>query len=145
WTPGVAQGAMQSGAHAGKAIAAELRAAERSALAPKRDAFKYFDKGTMATIGRSKAVAELGPKFGGSRWAGLPAWLMWSLIHVAFLVGFRNKAMALAEWVWMYFFHERGVRLITGRDAMPDAVRPRPDTRPDARAVEAKEESEAPA
>ena len=84
--PGVAQGAMQSGAHVGRTIAGLI--AGRSDV---RRAFSYTDKGQMAVIGRSRAVAEIGPVKAG----GFVAWLMWSVIHVAFLVGYRNRAKVL--------------------------------------------------
>jgi NADH dehydrogenase len=103
--PGVAQGALQTGHHAGKLIAAMIRNPAAS-----RAAFSYNDKGTMATIGRSRAVAEIkGFKFGGYF-----AWLLWSLIHISALITFRNKIAVFVNWVWSWFFFSRDARLILG-------------------------------
>ena len=110
-TPGVAQGAIQSGDFVGRLIAAELKGKAQS----DRGAFRYHDKGSMATIGRARAVAEIG----GMRVAGFPAWLLWSVVHILFLVGFRNKLAAISEWVWMYVSWSRGARLITGTPPRP--------------------------
>jgi len=71
--------------------------------------FEYFDKGTMATIGRNKAVADAG----FMRFSGIFAWLAWAFVHVLFLVGFRNKVLVLINWVWAYATYGRGARLIT--------------------------------
>ena len=102
--PGVAQGAIQGGRHAGRLIAAELRG-ESGDRAP----FRYHDKGQMATIGRSRAVADLG----WARFGGFVAWAMWSIVHVMFLVGFRNKLLVMADWIYQYVSFGRGARLIT--------------------------------
>lgn len=109
--PGVAQGAMQSGRFVGRLIATEL--AGRTPA--QRPAFRYKDKGTMATIGRARAVAEIGP----ARFGGFPAWLLWSLIHIAFLITFRGKLLAMLEWAGLYLFWSRGARLITGKPKDP--------------------------
>jgi NADH dehydrogenase len=74
-----------------------------------RPAFKYWDKGTMATIGRSAAVAKVG-KF---EFSGFPAWLAWLVIHLIFLVGFRNKVAVLWQWFYSYITYKRGARIIT--------------------------------
>ena len=74
-------------------------------------AFHYVDKGTMATIGRAKAVADIR----GFKFTGFAAWFLWSFIHILFLIGFRNRFRVFAEWVWYYFTFKRGVRLITDR------------------------------
>lgn len=111
--PGVAQGAIQMGRHAGRTIARELEARRLGRAAPERSGFRYVNKGEMATIGRARAVAHVG----GRAFAGLPAWLLWAVIHILYLIGFRNRLMTFLEWVWLYFFYDRGVRLITGRDA----------------------------
>jgi len=108
--PGVAQGALQGGSHVGKIIAHELKHGERSPSA--RPAFRYRDKGMLATIGRSKAVAEVG----GLRLAGTAAWMLWAFVHIWFLIGFRNKLTTMIDWVYTYFFFARGARLITGVD-----------------------------
>lgn len=114
--PGVAQAAMQAGRFAGRTIAAEIAANRAGRAPPPRPAFTYRDKGMMATIGRAKAVADIR----GRHLAGWPAWVLWSLVHVAFLIGFRNKVMALLEWAWLYLFWARGARLITGEGAPPE-------------------------
>lgn len=110
-TPGVAQAAMQSGRYVGALIAAEVGGGSRGAVGP----FRYKDKGSMATIGRARAVAEIG----SWRFGGFVAWVLWSVVHVSFLIGFRNKLMALIEWSWLYLSWSRGARLITGGRAQP--------------------------
>ena len=116
--PGVAQGGIQMGHYAGRMIADEV--AGRSTPA-NRKAFSYHDKGSMAVIGKAKAVAHLGQfKFGG-----FFAWLMWGGIHIAFLVGFRNRVQVLLSWLWGWLFNSRDARLITG-DARLDIHTPRP-------------------
>jgi NADH dehydrogenase len=75
-----------------------------------RQKFHYTDKGTMATIGRSAAVADLGKL----KMSGLTAWLAWLLIHILMLIGFRNRLMVFMNWVWSFFTYDRGSRLITG-------------------------------
>ncbi len=110
--PGLAPAALQMGGYVGKLIAAEVKASSHS---PERKPFTYWDKGTLATIGRGKAVADIGRfKFGG-----VVAWLLWVFIHIFFLVGFRNRVMVLIEWAYAYLTLHRGARLITGGD--PDA------------------------
>ncbi len=106
--PMIAPVAMQMGIYAGRAILA--REAGKT-LPP----FSYRDKGSMATIGRNAAVASA---FGMSL-KGYPAWLAWLLLHVYYLIGFRNRIVVLLNWVWYYWFHERQVRLITGRRPQP--------------------------
>ena len=76
-----------------------------------RGAFSYFDKGTMATIGRSRAVAEAK----GVKMSGLLAWLAWLFVHLWFLIGFRNRVAVMLTWIWSYITYGRGARLITGR------------------------------
>ncbi|HEX4638569.1 MAG TPA: NAD(P)/FAD-dependent oxidoreductase [Chthoniobacterales bacterium] len=100
--PGVSPVAMQQGRHAARNI---LRIIERER--PQR--FWYFDKGSMATIGRNKAVADL--KL--IHLSGIPAWLAWLFVHVIFLVGFRNRLAVLFQWAWAYFSFNKGARLIT--------------------------------
>jgi len=106
--PGIAPAAMQMGAHAAKLIAREIRAPRPL---PPRDAFAYRDKGTMATIGRSAAVAWLGRL----QFSGWPAWAAWLGVHLIFLIGFRNKLSVFLQWVYSYWTYKRGARLITGR------------------------------
>ena len=104
--PGVAQGAIQGGRHAATNILKTLKGQ------PKTD-FKYFDKGEFATIGRAKGIGYLnvGKKIPCT---GFFAWMMWSLIHVFFLIGFRGRFLVMFEWILLYVFHNRGSRLITG-------------------------------
>ena len=71
--------------------------------------FHYLDKGSMATIGRNKAVADLRVV----HLSGLPAWLAWLFVHIMFLVGFRNRLAVLFQWAWAYFTFNAGARLIT--------------------------------
>jgi NADH dehydrogenase len=109
--PGVAQGGLQMGKHAGETIAREVLG--RSTPAD-RKAFVYHDKGTMAVIGKAKAVAEIGRfKFGG-----FFAWLVWGGIHIAFLIGFRNRLQVLFSWFWNWLLNARDARLITGDAAL---------------------------
>ena len=75
-----------------------------------RAAFDYWDKGTMATIGRSAAVAKIGQL----EFSGFLAWLAWLCVHLVFLVGFRNKVFVLFQWAYSYFTYKRGGRIITG-------------------------------
>ncbi|RIK33579.1 MAG: FAD-dependent oxidoreductase, partial [Chloroflexi bacterium] len=104
--PGLAPVAMQQGTHVAKVIAARL--AQRAA-----PPFRYHDKGTMATIGRAAAVAQIGRL----RLSGLVAWLAWLFIHLMYLVGFDNRVLVLVQWVWNYVTYRRGVRLIVGRSS----------------------------
>jgi NADH dehydrogenase len=108
--PGVAQGAIQGGRHAARVIASEVRAAAAGRPAPQRKVFRYNDKGTLATIGRNKAVADLGRL----KFRGLLAWLLWAVVHVMFLISFRNRLAVMLSWMWNYLFFDRGARLITG-------------------------------
>ncbi|MGD0734355.1 MAG: NAD(P)/FAD-dependent oxidoreductase [Terracidiphilus sp.] len=109
--PGVAQPAMQMGDHVAKMIAADL--AKKS-----RPAFRYFDKGDMATIGRMDAVAKVEWPF-KAHMSGFPAWAAWLVVHIFFLIGFRNRLSVFAAWVWTYFTFTRGARLITGDQRLP--------------------------
>ncbi len=109
--PGVAQPAMQMGDHVAKMIEADLNHRPRPP-------FRYFDKGDMATIGRMAAVADVKWPFRG-KLSGFPAWLTWLLVHIYFLIGFRNRLAVLSQWVWSYFTFTTGVRLIYGSQALP--------------------------
>ena len=102
--PQLAPVALQMGDYVGDVI----RKQQRPAL---RKPFHYFDKGNMATIGRAKAVAEIG----NLKFTGLMAWLLWSVVHIFFLIGFRNRFKVMSEWIWFYISFRRGVRLITRR------------------------------
>ena len=107
--PGIAPAAMQMGAFAARLIAVEVRAG--CAGGPRaRPAFAYRDKGIMATIGRSAAVAQIG-RF---KFSGWPAWAAWLGVHLIVLVGFRNKISVFFQWVYSYWTYQRGARLITG-------------------------------
>lgn len=104
--PMIAPVAMQMGIHAARAI----RNRERGeAAAP----FRYYDKGSMATIGKSSAVAVTH----GMKLKGYPAWIAWLLLHLYYLIGFRNRVVVMLNWIWYYWFHERQVRLITEQEA----------------------------
>jgi NADH dehydrogenase len=103
--PGVSPVAMQQGRY----VARNIDRAVRGRLPKPR--FHYFDKGNMATIGRSRAIADLGR----IRLSGFPAWLAWLVVHLFFLIGFRNRLIVMIDWAYSYFTYRRGVRLITGR------------------------------
>jgi NADH dehydrogenase len=107
--PGVSPAAMQMAKHAAQIIEDELTSPGIVA----RPAFTYFDKGTMATIGRSAAVAQAGP----FQFTGFMAWLAWLFVHLVFLIGFRNKIAVLWQWTYSYLTYKRGARIIT--DVMP--------------------------
>ena len=106
--PGVSPAAMQMGKHVAHIIENEIAFPG----VVERPAFKYWDKGTMATIGRSAAVAKIG-KFEFSGWL---AWMAWLVIHLVFLVGFRNKIAVLFQWFYSYVNYKRGARIITGTE-----------------------------
>ncbi len=108
--PGMAQGAIQSGRHVGRIIAREARARHRGESAPPRPAFRYRDKGSLATIGRNKAVADLR----GLHLHGRIAWVLWAVVHVWSLISTRNRFAVMLSWMWDYIFFDRGARLITG-------------------------------
>jgi NADH dehydrogenase len=100
--PGVSPVAMQQGRHAAENILGMVDGRK-----PQR--FWYWDKGSMATIGKNKAVADL-------HWlhfSGLPAWIVWAFVHILFLVGFRNRLLVLFQWAWAYVTFNKGARLIT--------------------------------
>lgn len=101
--PGVCQGALQGGAHAAAAIKADLAGKPRAR-------FRYKDKGSMATIGRTSAVVHIGR----ATHHGLFAWLFWWVLHIFYVIGFRNRAAVILSWAWSWITFQRGVRLITG-------------------------------
>lgn len=101
--PGVAQGAIQGGAHVARAIRADLSGQ------PRRD-FHYRNKGELATIGRSSAVGTIGRL----RLSGWIAWMAWWSVHIFFLIDFRSRLVVLFSWAWSYVTFQRGARLITG-------------------------------
>jgi NADH:quinone reductase (non-electrogenic) len=102
--PGIAPAAKQAGEYVARVIRARL--AGRPAPAP----FRYRHLGNLATIGRKAAVAD----FGWLRLSGRLAWLLWGIVHIFFLIGFRNRLVVLLDWLWAYLTFERGARLITG-------------------------------
>jgi NADH dehydrogenase len=109
--PGVAQPAMQMGRHAATMIAADIAGKPRAN-------FRYWDKGDMATIGRLAAVAKIEWPF-KAHWGGFMAWVTWLVVHIYFLIGFRNRLAILANWGWTYFSFKDGARLITGSQMLP--------------------------
>jgi len=138
--PGVAQGAMQGGTHAAECI-------ERDLKGEPRKPFKYWDKGSLATIGRTSAVVWIGR----AQYSGFFAWLFWWVLHIFYVIGFRNRILVFLSWAWQWLWFKRGVRLITGpighlptvrgiapdgRPALPPAaaaidLEPRPPADPD--------------
>lgn len=104
--PGVAPAAKQQGQYVARLIKA--RAAGRAEPPP----FAYRNQGNLATIGRNRAIAD----FGRLRFDGFLGWLLWSLVHVLFLIGFRNKLLVTTQWLWAYLTFQRGARLITHAD-----------------------------
>jgi len=108
--PGICPAAVQMGIYVGRLIAREAESHRRGVAPPPRDPFKYKNKGILATIGRNKAVAML-PH---SSFGGFFAWLLWALVHVFFLIGYRNRVLVMLEWAWAYLIFDRGARLITG-------------------------------
>jgi NADH dehydrogenase len=104
--PGVAPAAIQEGQHTARNI-------ERAVAGQPLRAFKYVDKGSLATIGRAAAVADFG---GRKKFGGFFAWMAWLVIHIFFLIGFRNRFLVITQWAWAYITYERGARLITGTD-----------------------------
>jgi NADH dehydrogenase len=101
--PGLAPVAIQQGRHAAANV-------QRALKGQPHQPFRYKDRGTLATIGRAAAVADLG-RF---RFSGYPAWLIWTFVHILWLIGFRNRFIVLFEWAWAYVTYQRAVRLITG-------------------------------
>ena len=100
--PGISPVAMQQGRHAARNVLAMIKGR-------KAKRFRYWDKGTMTTIGRNKAVADL--RF--LHLSGRLAWLAWLFVHILFLVGFRNRLLVFIQWAWAYFTFDKGARLIT--------------------------------
>ncbi|HEY7995808.1 MAG TPA: NAD(P)/FAD-dependent oxidoreductase [Steroidobacteraceae bacterium] len=110
--PGVSQGALQMGRYVARLIDARVRGRTAAAAAP----FRYRDYGAMATVGKSRAVVEIG----GLHFGGLLAWFAWMALHITVLIGFRNRLAVLSSWIYSYVFFRRGSRLIT-RTAPPGA------------------------
>jgi NADH dehydrogenase len=119
--PGVSPAAIQMGQYVSNIITTEL--ADPNLRSDQREPFKYWDKGTMATIGHSHAVAMIGPV----KFSGFFAWLTWLLVHLLFLVGFTNKVTVVIRWVWAFFTRRQGARVITandGRGTTPSTTTP---------------------
>jgi NADH dehydrogenase len=127
--PGVAPAAIQMGEYAARTIldeaiggphAGRTGATDRPPVGRERPGFRYWDKGSLATIGRNAGIAQIGR----IHLSGLIAWLAWLLVHVYFLIGFRNRLQVIWEWTWAYFRYQKGARLITGNSdsITPDAV-----------------------
>ena len=110
--PGISPVAMQMGRHVARNIEHDLRGQPR-------EPFRYVDKGTMATIGRKAAIVQ----FGRWKFSGFAAWVTWLVVHIYFLIGFRNRLAVLFNWAWSYFTYQRGARLITGGVSRPAARR----------------------
>jgi NADH:ubiquinone reductase (H+-translocating) len=123
--PGVATVAKQQGKYVARAITARLADKTQSG-------FRYRNLGNLATIGRREAVAD----FGWLRLSGRLGWLLWSAVHIYFLIGFRNRIVVGAEWLWSYLTYQRGARLIIDFTA-PSAIRRRAGTIPPTRDVRA--------
>jgi NADH:quinone reductase (non-electrogenic) len=103
--PGVAPVAKQQGAYVARVIKARL------ADKPPPGPFRYQNMGSLATIGRKEAVVD----FGWLRLTGRPAWLIWSVAHIYYLIGFRSRLAVAIDWLWLYLTYQRGARLITGQ------------------------------
>ena len=103
--PMMAPVAIQQGEYAAKMVRARVQG---NSLPPP---FHYFDKGSMATIGRSSAVAAAG----GFKFRGYIAWIAWLLLHLYYLIGFRNRLVVMMNWTYAYWFQERQVRIITAK------------------------------
>src|SRR5947207_3347980 len=106
--PGVAPVAMQQGRYVATTVAGDIQESPRKN-------FHYADKGSLATIGRAAAVAQIGK----IHISGYFAWLAWLFIHIMFLIGFRNRLIVMIQWAWSYVTYERGARLITGDTTLP--------------------------
>jgi NADH dehydrogenase len=115
--PGVAPVAIQQGRFVAQLIRKELESS------PRTTTFHYWDKGSLATIGRAAAVAE----FGRIHISGFIAWLSWLFVHILFLIGFRNRLLVFIQWAWSYVTYERGARLITGSTDLPGWTATPPD------------------
>jgi NADH dehydrogenase len=111
--PGLAPVAIQQGRFVAQTIRRELESSPGAVYS--RPDFHYWDKGSLATIGRAAAVAD----FGKIHISGVLAWLAWLFVHIFFLIGFRNRLLVLIQWAWSYVTYERGARLITGSTYLP--------------------------
>ena len=120
--PGVAPVAIQQGKYVAKLVRKEVEATPRrnGRAAEARPPFHYWDKGSLATIGRAAAVAQ----FGKIHISGFIAWLSWLFVHILFLIGFRNRLLVFIQWAWSYVTYERSARLITGSTYLPGWTAP---------------------
>jgi NADH dehydrogenase len=118
--PGVAPVAIQQGRYVADLIKRRLKG---QTLPP----FHYHDRGNLATIGRSAAVADLG----WVQFSGFFAWLTWLFVHLLYLVYFENRVLVLFQWAWNYFTRNRSARLITGQDRLPPLRSPAPASGPE--------------
>ena len=109
--PGVSPAAKQMGRTAARNILLRMQGKPT-------EAFRYKDYGSLATIGRKSAVAQVGK----IKFSGLPAWLFWLFVHVYFLIGFRSRLMVMTDWAWAYFTFQRNARLVVGTDDEPDVL-----------------------
>jgi NADH dehydrogenase len=116
--PGLAPVAKQQGQYVGEVIARHVRGERAS------PPFRYRDQGALATIGRHSAIADLG----WIRLTGWAAWVLWGIVHIFFLIGFRNRMAVFLNWIWAWLTYGRGARLITG-DTTPLALAAKPDPR----------------
>jgi NADH dehydrogenase len=107
--PGVAQVAIQTGRYAAQQIVADAKARAAGKLQPERRPFVYTDKGSMATIARFQAVAKIGP----IELTGLIAWVLWLVVHLAYIVGFKSRLTTVLSWMATFFGHNRGQLVIT--------------------------------
>jgi NADH dehydrogenase len=96
---------MQHGRYIARTILRDLKGLPR-------EPFRFVDKGQMATIGRSKAVLEIG----SLKMAGWPAWVAWLIVHIYYLTGFENRFLVVLQWAWSYLTFSRGARLIVGKE-----------------------------
>ncbi len=117
--PGVAQGAIQPGRHAGRTILRRLRGQPTPP-------FRYSDKGDVAVIGRLSGVTNIGWLGPFGQTSGFVAWLLWLGIHIFYLLGFTNRIVVVVRWAWSFFTHGRGTRLITGQPLLPPIDEPEP-------------------
>jgi NADH:ubiquinone reductase (H+-translocating) len=106
--PGLAPVAMQQGRYVAKLI-------DRQTLPEQRQPFSYADRGMLATIGRAKAVAQIGRL----HVSGLLAWLLWCVVHIFFLIGLRSRVRVMSEWIWYYVTFKPGARLLFEQPARP--------------------------
>lgn len=109
--PGMAPAAIQEGRHAVSCIRRDLEGRPR-------EPFRYRDRGLLATVGRKAGVAEVA----GRHFSGLPAWVLWLAVHIAWLIGFRNRLVVLFEWAWAYFTYQRSARVIVEIPGTPGAA-----------------------